>query len=199
MSKASKADYNTASIKYHLVPKIVMAFVRIKRISGGEYAYLVENSWTDKGARQKVGKYLGKVYRPEKAKSEGLRAFLGISEIGKHMRSKDFKSIAADLVKLEMHNHGAKEGDFAINFDESSVKDSRGKDIAIAMNNGFLCSYTLKNLVGYDAEKDYSGYLLADLITAAGIAPEQDVFIELYGKFKANHEAAAAKKFEFYY
>lgn len=176
-----------------------MAFVRVKRISGGEYAYLVENSWTDKGARQKVGKYLGKVHRLEKAKSEGLGAFLGIPEVGRHIRSNSFKAIAADLVRLELNNHGAKDGDFAINFDEFGVKNSRGKEIAIALNEGFLCSHTLRQLLEYDTEKDYSGYLLADLITAAGIVPEQDVFIELYGKFRAGHEAAAAKKFEFYY
>lgn len=176
-----------------------MAFVRVKRISGGEYAYLVENSWTDRGARQKVGKYLGRVHRPEKAKSEGLGAFLGISDLGKHIRSKDFKAVAADLVKLELHNHGVKEGDFEVNFDNLSVRDSRGKGVAISMNSGFLCSHTLNRLLEYDADKDYSGYLLADLITAAGIVPEHDVFIELYGKFRAKHEAAAARKFEFYY
>ncbi len=176
-----------------------MAFVRVKKISGGEYAYLVENSWTDRGARQKVGKYLGKVHRPEKAKSEGLMAFLGISDVGRHLRSSDFKSIAADLIKLELNNHGAKESDFAIDFDEFRVKNRRGKNIAIAMNEGFLCSHTLRRLLEYDAEKDYSGYILADLITAAGILPEQEVFIELYGKFRARHEAAAARKFDFYY
>ncbi len=176
-----------------------MVFVRVKRISGGEYAYLVENSWTEKGVRQKVGKYLGKVHRPEKAKSEGLGAFLGISEVGRHIRGSSFKAIAADLIRRELHNHCVKECDFAINFDELSVKNSRGKEVTIAMNEGFLCGHTLRQLIEYDAEKDYSGYLLADLITAAGIAPEQDVFIELYGKFKARNEAAAARKFDFYY
>lgn len=176
-----------------------MAFIRVKRISGGEYAYLVENSWTDKGARQKVGRYLGKVHRPEKAKSEGLGAFLGIPDVGKHIRSSDFKGVASDLIRREMHNHGVKGGDFAVNFDDLSVKDGKGKEVAIAMNSGFLCSHTLGRLLGYDADKDYSGYLLADLITAAGIEPEQDVFIELYGKFRAKHEAAAARKFDFYY
>jgi len=176
-----------------------MAFVRVKTISGSDYGYLVENSWTEKGARQKVGKYLGKVHKPEKAKSETLAGFLGISDIGKHIRNSEFKKIASDLIRLELHNHDVKKGEFAINFDDVSIKNSRGKNVVVAMNNGFLCSHTLKNLVGYDADKDYSGYLLADLITAAGIVPEQDIFIEIYGKFRAKHEAAAARKFEFYY
>lgn len=176
-----------------------MAFVRIKRISGSEYAYLVENTWTAEGPRQKVGKYLGRVYKPAKAKSESLKSFLGITDLGKHVRSSDFKAIAADLIKLELHNHDVKSDDFVIDFGAVSVKNRSGKNVAIALNNGFLCGHTLKQLLEYDAGKDYSGYLLADLITAAGIVPEQDVFIELYGKFRSKHEAAAAKKFEFYY
>jgi hypothetical protein len=38
-----------------------MAFVREKRIKGKIYAYLVDSSWTPKGPRQKVVKYLGPV------------------------------------------------------------------------------------------------------------------------------------------
>jgi len=176
-----------------------MAFVRVKRISGNEYAYLVENSWTEKGGRQKVAEYLGKVHKPNKVKSESLANFLKITNLGKYIRDNEFKKIAADLIKLEMHNHDVKIDDFSINFEDISVKNDRGKNVVVAMNNGFLCSYTLKRLVGYKPDQDYSGYLLADLITAAGIVPEQDIFIEIYGKFRAKHEAAASRKFEFYY
>ena len=52
-----------------------MAFVRVKRINGGTYAYLVENSWTRKGTRQKVSRYLGKVHAVEKSGSESLSVF----------------------------------------------------------------------------------------------------------------------------
>jgi hypothetical protein len=40
-----------------------MSFIRIKRIKEWTYLYLVENIWTDKGSRQKVLKYYGKVDR----------------------------------------------------------------------------------------------------------------------------------------
>ncbi len=175
-----------------------MAFVRAKRISGSEYGYLVENSWTENGPRQKVGKYLGRLYRPSKAKSEGLANFVG-TMVEQHIKSSDFKKIAADLINLELHNHEVKSNDFVVDFENFSVKNNSGKNIVVALNEGFLCEHTLKQLLEYDAGKDYSGYLLADLITAAGIVPEQDVFIELYGKFKAKQEAAAARKFDFYY
>ena len=173
-----------------------MAFVRVKRISGGQYAYLVENNWTGKGARQKVSRYLGKIHAAEKSKSESLAAFLKLSDLGKYVGENDFAAIARDLIRLELHNHGVK--DVYVNFQESRVLNARGKEIAVAMNDGFLCSHTLKSLLEYRPEEDYSGYKLADLITAAGIVPEQDVFIELHGKFRAKNEDAA-RKLEFYY
>src|SRR3990167_2170202 len=72
--------YKIKTFKYHLVPKRSgMAFIRTKRVSGKEYAYLVANSWTASGPRQKVAKYLGRVIRPQKAKSEPLGAFLGLT------------------------------------------------------------------------------------------------------------------------
>ena len=71
-----------------------MAFVRVKKISGSEYAYLVENTWTERGTRQRVGKYLGRIYKPDKVKSEGLANFLKISDLGKHIRDNNFGKIA---------------------------------------------------------------------------------------------------------
>ena len=80
-----------------------MVFVRIKRISGKEYGYLVANSWTGSGPRQKVSGYLGRVIRPEKAKSEDLKAFLGLTseqEMREWMAKSSFREIAAALITL---------------------------------------------------------------------------------------------------
>ena len=173
-----------------------MAFVRVKRINGGQYAYLVENSWTGKGARQKVSRYLGKVHAAEKSGSESLASFLKLPDLGKYVRESDFPAIAKDLIRLELHNHGV--DSVSVNFQEANVLGGSGKEVAVAMNEGFLCSHTLKSLLEYKSEEDYSSYRLADLITAAGIVPEQDVFIELHGKFRAKNEEAS-KKMEFYY
>ena len=173
-----------------------MAFVRVKRINGGRYAYLVENSWTRKGARQKVSRYLGRVHAAERSKSESLAAFLNLSDLGKYVRDSDFPAIARDLIRLELHNHGVK--GVSVNFQEASVLNEGGKEVTVAMNEGFLCSHTLKSLLKYGPEEDYSGYKLADLITAAGVVPEQDVFIELHGKFRAKSEDAV-RSTEFYY
>ena len=45
-----------------------MVYIRIKRINKFKYAYLVESFQTDKGSRQKVKKYLGRVYGLERKK-----------------------------------------------------------------------------------------------------------------------------------
>ena len=174
-----------------------MAFVRVKRVYGNQYGYLVENFWNGGGTNQKVTRYLGKVLSPEKVKSESLAGFLKVADLGKYVRESDFRVIVRDLVRLELQNHGVKSEDFTVDFEEGAVCSKKGKGVVFAMNDGFLCGYTLKSLVEYDHGKDYSGYVLADLLTAAGLLPGQDFFIELYGKFSSGEDAA--KKFEFYY
>ena len=186
-----------------------MVFVRIKRISGKEYGYLVSNSWTGSGPRQKVSEYLGKVRRPEKAKSEGLGAFLGLTsdkDLAEWIGKSSFAGIAAALIRLELKNHNIDSSSHKINAENAEFTDEKGRKIVFALNDGFLCSHTAKKLLVYDASADYSGYNLADALTAAGIAVEKDVFITLFGKMQATtgarrQEAEAAEKEvkDFYY
>ncbi len=163
-----------------------MAFVRVKRISGNEYAYLVANSWTAAGPRQKVAKYLGRVIRPERAKSTGLGAFLGLTgdaELQSWIKKSGFKEIAAALIRWELDKHNA--DGLKANIESAEFPDDKGKSIVFALNDGFLCSHTAKKLLEYDAAADYSGYNLADALTAAGIAADKNVFISLFGKAQA--------------
>ncbi|MBI2140868.1 hypothetical protein HYU16_00425 [Candidatus Woesearchaeota archaeon] len=177
---------------------IGMVFVRIKRISGKEYAYLVANSWTGSGPRQKVSKYLGRLIRPEKAKSEALGAFLGLTgeqALRQWIGKSSFREIAAELIRLELRNHGINDSNsHKTAVENTEFLDDKGKNIVIALNDGFLCSYTAKKLLEYDAATDYSGYNLADALTAAGIAVEKDVFISLFGKMQAKATAAKGGK-----
>ncbi|MBI2144047.1 hypothetical protein HYU17_02755 [Candidatus Woesearchaeota archaeon] len=188
-----------------------MAFVRVKRINNKEYAYLVANSWTGSGPRQKVAKYLGRVIRPEKAKNEGLAGFLGLtsdSETASWLQKSCFREIAAALVMLELENHNCGGNGLKTNAEKAEFLDEKGKNVVFAINDGFLCSHTAKKLLEYDAEQaaaDYSGYSLADSLTAAGIAVDKDVFISLFGKMQAvatakEQEGAAKGAFkDFYY
>ncbi len=189
-----------------------MVFVRIKRISGKEYGYLVANSWTGSGPRQKVSKYLGRLIRPERAKSEALQAFLGLTaeqELKQWIGKSSFKEIATALIKLELSNHGiscsSDKNDLKINVEKAEFLDDKGKPVVFALNDGFLCSHTAKKLLEYDAEADYSGYDLADSLTAVGIAVEKEVFITLFGKAqstagKGKQKTTEEKAFkDFYY
>ncbi len=171
-------------------------FIRTKVIKGQQYGYAVQNSWTEKGARQKVTGYLGKVHRPQRTKSKGLAEFLGIDNIEEYFNKKSFSEIVDDLVKLEMHNHGI---DDAFYLAESHVKKLSGKSAVIQANQGFICSDTVKQLKAYNPEQD-EGYSLANLITSAGINIEKDVFVMLFGKVKAQSPSNQSnEKQEFYY
>ena len=166
-----------------------MAFVRIKQISGKEYGYLVENSWTGSGSRQKVAKYLGRLIKPQKTKSEDLGLFLGLPEgqgVNEWMAKSSFREIATKLVLWELANHeinGA--SSLKINVESAEILDDKSKPVVIALNDGFLCSHTAKKLLEYEPRTDYSGYNLADALTAAGIAVNKEVFISLFGKAQA--------------
>src|SRR3989338_620952 len=134
-----------------------MAFIRVKEIKGQRYAYLVENKWTNRGARQKVGKYLGKVYAPQKTTKKGLKEYLRITSVKDYAEGSDFRKIINDLINLELHNHGI----------DSFYAEKQGNKV-IALNQGFLCEHTIKALFSHNPEED-DGFRLAGLMTGAGI------------------------------
>src|SRR3989338_1064166 len=59
--------FDSKIYKYKDSAHIQMVFIRVKnRVYNGkssDYAYLVENKWGKYGPRQKVKKYLGKIYK----------------------------------------------------------------------------------------------------------------------------------------
>ena len=92
-----------------------MAFIRIKKIKGIEYAYIVENSWQENKVKQKVKKYLGKVYKFERKKfknvDEELGGFIGFvkDELEHYLAVTEPKKILLDIIKWELSNHGFKQ------------------------------------------------------------------------------------------
>ena len=171
-------------------------FVRLKRIKGKDYAYLVENSWTRKGARQKVAKYLGRVIKPESVKSESLADFLKIDDTKEYVKNTDTKEIISDLVKLELASHNL---DIEIKFEDNEILDGKGKKIVLQINDGYLCSETLRQLIDYDSKKDARGVRLAELIVAAGLKIEPDVFISLFAKTRSQEDLEKVENLDFYY
>lgn len=146
-------------------------FVRIKKIKGKPYAYLVENEWTPWGSRQKVTKYLGRAHILERQKKQEFDLPEG------------YYNTVREALKQELLNHGFEEnrgkhilGEVEVDLDTETVKKS-GKDVVIGMNEGFLCAPTLKELMGFEGEehKERSARKLATMALEAGLnlSPEQ--------------------------
>ena len=97
-----------------------MSFIRTKIISGKEYAYLVENKWykrgfkgKGKGPRQRVSKYLGRVYCFNKEKDIDFYNFKKINI----MKNEDFQDtenqrFLCDLEQYLKENKNNKTGIF---------------------------------------------------------------------------------------
>ncbi|MBI4919582.1 hypothetical protein HY837_06630 [archaeon] len=162
-----------------------MVFIRTKKIYNQDYAYLVENEWTDKGSRQKSSKYLGKVFNIEKKSNfhriEGL----------------NYKEIILNLINQELKNHSSE------SFSFDGEKLTRGSRIAIlALNEGFLCDHTVKKLLDFKPVHILKGEELANLLVETGIKLTPDQFVELCEKVfpKENKEEQdPVKPEEFYY
>ena len=166
-------------------------FIRTKKIKGQSYAYLVQNSWTSKGARQKVAKYLGKAHKVERKHEKKLSEFLSVSNLDEYVSNKAYDELIHDLIRLELHNHGTEE---SFELKEGSVKSKSGKEAIILANQGFICSETLKALKAYRPDSD-NGYVLASLLTFAGIKADEDIFVRLFEKVKGETKPAG----DFYY
>ncbi len=172
-------------------------FFRIKKISGKEYAYRVKNRWTEFGPRQKVVGYAGRVYRISKPVQNSNFEFKEYIEkegldYEKYLQELEFEKTVMDLIKWELHKHGAitnENGQLSIqnislNLSLNSLNQN-GKEIALKMNDGYLCSYTLKKIfqLGLDEdENEEPGLDFAQVLVNAGLDVPKEIFVKLYEK-----------------
>ena len=162
-------------------------FVRIKKLKGKEYAYLVENEWTINGSRQRVKSYLGRVIRPLKMREKEA----DISDM-------EYQQAVITLLKQELYNHGFDEtltfdNKIKADLDETKITNS-GKNIALAMNEGFLCSQTLKDALEIEltGQEEQAGTQLAKALVETGLRIPKDTFVKLFEKiYKGNINTGA--------
>ncbi len=167
-------------------------FVRVKKIKGQRYGYLVQNSWTSEGTRQKVGKYLGRVHKPEKKLNLTVKEHYGLN-FDEFLANKELKDILYHIVLLELHNHGLPKECF----DPQTLTFTEGnRQIVLEINQGFLCQATLEKALAYKSEDD-AGFRLAELLLGAGLAVEKDLFVALFEKLMPKTASQPAE--EFYY
>lgn len=157
-------------------------FIRIKkRGSSGDYAYLVENFWINNSSRQKIKNYLGKVYESQKVHDIQVAPNLAL----------DYKELILDMLKNELLRHGFQEKDGVyflekvfVNLNIGTIYNSKGKNVVIKLNEGYLCDYYLQELLGFVIEQDekIKGIKLANLLVSAGLKVKPESFVELYRK-----------------
>lgn len=163
-----------------------MAFIRTKKIDGKEYAYLVENKWykrrhkgKNKGPRQRVNKYLGRVYSFNKTENIDFFSFKKIdnSELYLKNNSNNKNQVFGDLIEWELFRHNINKEEFTIDFSNKKVLKNN-KEISLKMNDGFLNSFTLARLFNL---KSGDSYYLAKCFVEAGIEVPKDVFVGMFG------------------
>ncbi len=155
-------------------------FVRVKKINGRPYAYLVENEWTPWGSRQRVSKYLGKTQTLTRY-SEGL------NELPQGIRAAIIEAAAQEL-----SNHGfTREGNvfkqesIVVDLNENTIRE-KSKKVVLGMNEGYLCDHTLQQILTFAPEErpDESAKKLANLALEAGLKLSNEQFVHIFEQVK---------------
>ena len=160
-----------------------MVFIRLKnRVSKGkslDYAYLVENAYRRNGPKQKVKKYLGRIYKFEIVNDEEFKIVDG-----------SYKKLLSSLFENELKRNGfvLKNNvyvceDCSADLNNLKVLNIKGKNIVLQLNAGFVCEYSLNELFnlkfneGEDFKKEF-----AKKLVLSGLDVKPGVFVELYKK-----------------
>lgn len=169
-------------------------FIRVKKIKGLEYAYLVKSVWKEKTARQKVVKYLGKIHYVEKTQRISFQEFCEKERI----KPETTKEIIQALMQWTLFEHGFTKDPLLHTkwlFDHGKIAgdpealelNSGTKEVTLKINEGYMNSFTLKELenmhLNKEAEEQRSAAtILAEAFVAAGIEVPKDVFIDIFQK-----------------
>ena len=162
-----------------------MSFIRIKKINGKEYAYLVENRWykrkfkgKNKGSRQKVSKYLGKVYFFDKQGNQDFLNYKNINDLEHYLKSNNRSRVIKDMVEWQLFLHIIDKNDFTIDLNNKKIMKGK-KNVSLKLNEGFLNNYTLSRLFTL---KSNDSYYLAKCFVEAGIEVPKEIFVGLFTK-----------------
>jgi len=156
-------------------------YIRTKKIKKHVYAYLVKNRWTKKGARQKVSKYLGRVYTPERLKDS---EFIDVPDEAKP------SVLINSLISWVLADYGFTKArgiwhkdDLEVSIAQRKVRIG-GKKAVLKVNNDYMCDLTLRKLAKFKSTKDRQGVGLdlAKAFISAGIPIPQDIFVQIFTK-----------------
>lgn len=156
-----------------------MVYIRIKKIQKQEYAYVVESVATDQGPRQKVKQYLGKVQRQalpdeiqKKVRAESKCEFL-TSLVESHLSALGFVKRGKWLERENVIFSAA---------DCSFKMKKTGKNMVLALEQGYLCEFTLQRLLSFTKSKNLNedAHALARYFVEAGLQISEQEFVQFY-------------------
>jgi len=157
-------------------------FIRLKKIKGKQYAYLVKNKRKKGKVRQKVVEYIGEALIAGEKEKTDFFDFVG-KNIKEYIQDKNLKEIFFDLVRWEIKRHKLEN----IYFDSENIsvmKNSKG--IIIKMNEGYLYGKRIKEIINFIAVGDdeyFIGKEFAELFVKAGIDIPKELFVGLFERY----------------
>lgn len=158
-------------------------FVRAKSVKGKRYAYFVVNEWKKGKVKQRVKKYLGKIFdAPPKSVD------ISVPEID---FSRSSKECIRDIIAYEFLQRGfirkretLINGDLKISFASSSIT-KEGKEVVLFINDHFLHRRLLDDVQDFfqpESQEETPGKRLAQAFSDAGIPIAKEWFVQLYKK-----------------
>ena len=157
-------------------------FIRIKsRLNGSggeiEYAYLVSNRWLKrrKVAKQKVSRYLGRMYRFSKVREVQFQVYGGFRECLKRLVGATLESCGFRLVRGRYWN-----GECFVDLKRLKVYNAAKRDCVVFVNDGFICSWSLRRLFRVEVSGVEDGPYLAKVLRFGGIEVDSPDFVKLF-------------------
>lgn len=180
-------------------------FLREKRVKDNFYLYVVENQWKkNKGVKQKVKKYLGRIYKFRESKKKSFEEFLKVVfdvELYDYLDSHNDEEIVLCLVRWELYKKGFKMSDEEIMVRKKLIVDLskrrkilnyRGREFAVKSHEGYLNNFSINQLLNYrlkeskewqgDVDKRKIGMVLAKMFVECGIKIPREVFVVVFEK-----------------
>lgn len=172
-------------------------FVRLKKLKGFHYAYLVKNTWTKKGPRHKTKKYLGRCYdvtgHKKDMSSDGF-----FEDIERFVHGNSLRNVICKMVEFELLRHG-------FVFDNKNKRNESeelgvggkklkifnietGNEVVLKINEGYMCKYLLERILKFtfkgedDYERQKEMVKFAESFVLAGLDVPKEIFVEIYRK-----------------
>jgi len=172
-------------------------FIRIKKIKNIEYAYLVKSIWKKKTARQKVVKYLGRIHVLKQTTTMPFDEFCQKFSINIDENT-DYKQIIQYLFEWTVYQYNFKKDPLIQKkwlFDHGKIIAdpeklriyTKKRELTLKINDGYMNSYTLKELLKIKLNKNteeqrQAATMLANAFVNAGINIPRDIFINIFQK-----------------